>query len=176
MLFLYDLLLKLFPEYIIFIALDVSTACVLYHVAKKEVEEVYKEREVNKDQAGGDVIRKFWRGREFADAPFYVVLVYLFNPFGVASCVGMSTVTLNNFFVVLFLYCLVEGKFVPNTLCVNNKSGHFRQCFSHIMACTSECCFFLSVSTFCSYGFKVCKVKGCCKWYNHWHCLTIGWF
>lgn len=115
-LYLYNLLRKLFPaEYMIFIALDISIACILYHVAKKreaEEEVVYNGREVNKDKAGDEVIRmKLWRG----DCPFYVVLVYLFNPFSIASCVGMSTVGLSNLFVALFLYSLVEGKWL---LCV----------------------------------------------------------
>lgn len=94
----------------IFIALDVSIACILYQVAKKretEKEVVYKEREVNKDKAGDGGIRvKLWRG----DGAFYVVLVYLFNPFSIASCVGMSTVGLSNLFVALFFYALVKGK------------------------------------------------------------------
>lgn len=109
---LYGLLLEILPGGLIFVMLDVFTAHVLYHVARKQMERVYKEQEVNKDKVGRDVIRKFLRGRDFAQAPAYVLSLYLFNPFTVASCVGMATGGFSNFFVAMVLLFLAEGKHI----------------------------------------------------------------
>lgn len=163
-LFLYKLLLKVFPENVIFLALDIWTACVLYRLARKQMEGVYKEQEVNKDKVGGDVIRKLLRGSEFLMVPFYVVLVYLFNPFTLLNCLGKSTTLFTNFFIALFLLYLKKGRTKMVIVIWLLLSCNFRKRYCSTLAVFSKCSFPLSNCAFYSFAVEICKTREiyCC--------------
>ncbi len=43
----------------------------------------------------------------------FALCIYLFNPFGLASCIGLSTIVVHNSILLLWLLLLIEGRFLP---------------------------------------------------------------
>lgn len=50
--------------------------------------------------------------------PIYVLLAYLFNPYTLLNCIGLTTTILSNFLLATFLYCLSRKLGLLTCLCL----------------------------------------------------------
>lgn len=75
---------------------------------------------------------------------YYYIHRYLFNPFVVITCVSMSTILLNNFFIVLCVYFALKGEsiqtffFCVGVICLCSYCKLKRKCDS--LSMESCCC------------------------------------
>ncbi|EFA07117.1 phosphatidylinositol glycan anchor biosynthesis class U protein [Tribolium castaneum] len=100
----------------IFLAFDAGTAVVLYFVAKKYMFHLFIEQEENKKQYALNSKEFLLSGSDFVNSPVFVASAFLFNPYTIFNCVGQSTVVFHNFFIALFLFCMLSGSVILSVL------------------------------------------------------------
>jgi phosphatidylinositol glycan class U len=98
-----------------FILLDCLNGFLVYQVARKAIVHLIELEQFNKKRGlyaklesesflitHDNLNQSVW--------PLCALCVYLFNPFGLASCIGLSTVVVHNCALLLWLLFLLEGK------------------------------------------------------------------
>lgn len=94
----------------VFIIIDILTAHFLFLLTKEYMCRLYENQEKNKSSYAKDVQTLLLRGNDFILPPYYVAAAYLFNPFTIFNCVGMTTTVYCNFCLAVFLNGLVYSK------------------------------------------------------------------
>lgn len=106
----------------IFIIFDILNAFLIYNIVKKSIQ-IFYVTEKRDGKAGkyrrliesmdDTSLAKFFVHKNSFDYEFWSVVafgVYLFNPFTIASCIAQSTVLVHNLFMLLWLFCLINGQ------------------------------------------------------------------
>lgn len=93
----------------IFVIADIFTAHLLFILTKKYMHQLFENQEKSKDSYAKDVQTLLLKGHDFVLPPYYVAAAYLFNPFTIFNCVGMTTTVFGNFCIAAFLNGLVFG-------------------------------------------------------------------
>lgn len=119
-LFFYKSLLEIYRHQIhwMFITFDLATGVILFAVARKYVNDLYKDESKNKNDFSKDGMKYILKPNQLLKSPFYVLLAYLFNPFTLFSCVGYSTTVFHNFLLALMLFSMVYGFSVITSTCL----------------------------------------------------------
>lgn len=94
---------------LLFIAADILTAHILFTTVRLCMFKLFVDQERNKEDYPKDIKKFLLGGSDFVVPPYYVAIVYLYNPFTVFNCVGQTTTVFCNLFLALFLYGLVTG-------------------------------------------------------------------
>lgn len=89
---------------------DLLIAHILFLVAKKHMERVYKEQRTHENTVGDDLKKWLFEGSDFALPPYFTAVAYLFNPLTVINCVGLATTTFCNLFLAFALLAVMYGK------------------------------------------------------------------
>lgn len=114
----YQTLTKLWtlPIQTIFLIADTGTAILLYFIAKRYMFHLFVEQEVNKEHYAQDSKEFLLSGTDFLNSSVYVAAAFLFNPYTIFNCVGLSTIVFHNFFLALFLFSMLHGHIIFSVL------------------------------------------------------------
>jgi phosphatidylinositol glycan class U len=104
------------PVEIIFLITDLATAVVLYFVARRYMFQLFTQQEHHKEEYAEDGKEFLLSGPDFLNSPVFVAAAFLFNPYTIFNCVGLSTIVFHNFFLALFLCFMLYGSVVLSTL------------------------------------------------------------
>ncbi|XP_050666272.1 phosphatidylinositol glycan anchor biosynthesis class U protein [Leptidea sinapis] len=88
-----------------FTILDLLTAYFLYKTSKEFVGLLEK----NKDDIANESKSMLLQGSQLSEVPEYVLSVFLFNPYTILNCVGMTTTVIQNLFLSVSLWSAVTG-------------------------------------------------------------------
>lgn len=104
-------LVKLVPYLLplLFTLCDLFTAWLLYKTAAQFMVMLKENQDAEKSEYSKESLTLLLVETDIKQAPLYVVSVYLFNPYSVLNCVGMTTTVFDNLFVALALYGMVNG-------------------------------------------------------------------
>lgn len=94
----------------LFVIVDILTAHLLFSLTKQYMRQLFEHQERNKGSYAKDIKTLLLKGQDFVLPPYYVAAAYLFNPFTIFNCVGMTTTVFCNFCLAAFLYGLVSGR------------------------------------------------------------------
>ncbi|KAJ3648327.1 hypothetical protein Zmor_020138 [Zophobas morio] len=110
-LLLYRILTQTFylPAEFLFLLVDSLTAVVLYFVAKKYMFHLFVFQEKQKGEYAQDSKEFILSGADFLNSPVFVMAAFLFNPYTIFNCVGLSTTVFHNFFLAIFLLFMLQG-------------------------------------------------------------------
>ncbi|KAG4074147.1 hypothetical protein HA402_014352 [Bradysia odoriphaga] len=88
------------------IALDLAAGWLLYKMAQRFIHEMYDDerRQLNKFAKDSEPLHI--KTTDLTEIPVYVAMAYLFNPYSVLNCVGLTTTVWSNFLLAGFFYCL----------------------------------------------------------------------
>ncbi|CAH2238203.1 jg11485 [Pararge aegeria aegeria] len=112
MLILFHFLLKKVPYLlpVIFVVLDALTAHILYKASKVFIQ-IFKE---SQERGKADVVEEsknmLLNESQLNEVPYYVLSVYLFNPYSVLNCVGMTTTVVQNLLLAVSLWAASSGQ------------------------------------------------------------------
>lgn len=106
----YKFLIHCFGDYlsVVFVVCDLTTAYILYELARLGQFEIFLQQEENKSKYGKNVKHLLQKGNDFFLPPFYVLATYCFNPFTIFTCVGQTTTVFCNLFLAVFLLTLIS--------------------------------------------------------------------
>ncbi|XP_077976472.1 GPI-anchor transamidase component PIGU-like [Styela clava] len=104
----------LFP--IIFVLADVVAALSLFSFTKLYSENEISEQQKNKSKFAKDSDRIMIKENRAEWIPDLICMLYMFNPFLIASCIAKSTTVFNNLFLCQLFYHTVKGNAVQSTL------------------------------------------------------------
>ncbi|VVD01340.1 unnamed protein product [Leptidea sinapis] len=92
-----------------FTIVDLLTAYFLYKTSKEFVGLLEKNQEKNKDDIANESKSMLLQGSQLSEVPEYVLSVFLFNPYTILNCVGMTTTVIQNLFLSVSLWSAVTG-------------------------------------------------------------------
>lgn len=95
--------------YLIFILCDLFIALLLSLTARRYMIILKKSEKKEQSEYAKDVNDILLTKHDFSISPTYVAAAYLFNPYLVFNCVGLTTTVFNNLFMTVFLYGLTHG-------------------------------------------------------------------
>jgi phosphatidylinositol glycan class U len=78
--------------------------------------QLFTQQEHHKDEYAEDGKEFLLSGPDFLNSPVFVAAAFLFNPYTIFNCVGLSTIVFHNFFLALFLCFMLYGSVVLSTL------------------------------------------------------------
>ena len=118
MLKFYQLVLAVFgPQRanLFFILVDCANAFLIYTISSQVIAHLIKLEEFNRNSGIYSKLKdtSFLISARNLNAnvwPLFAVGFYLFNPFSLASCIGMSTVVVHNFLLLLWLHFMLKGQ------------------------------------------------------------------
>ncbi|CAG9581339.1 unnamed protein product [Danaus chrysippus] len=112
MLFVFHILLKKVPYLlpVIFTFLDVFTAHVLYKTSKAIIRIFKDSQESNKDDVSEESKTMLLSESQLNEVPGHVLALYLFNPYSVLNCVGMTTTVIQNLTLAISLWGATNGQ------------------------------------------------------------------
>ncbi|XP_022117457.2 phosphatidylinositol glycan anchor biosynthesis class U protein [Pieris rapae] len=104
-------LLKYAPYLVpgVFILIDILTAYFLYKTAKRFIRILKSNQENNKEVISDESKAMILTNFQLEEVPEYVLSVYLFNPYSVLNCVGMTTTVVQNLLLAISLWGSVAG-------------------------------------------------------------------
>ncbi|XP_011561007.2 phosphatidylinositol glycan anchor biosynthesis class U protein [Plutella xylostella] len=120
MLIVFHFLMKKVPYLLplIFTIIDLITAHLLYKTAKSFVAMFKDAQESAKDEVAEESKGMLLQDTDLAEVPNYVLSVYLFNPYSVLNCVGMTTTVVQNVLVTGALWSAAGSQQVLACLCL----------------------------------------------------------
>ncbi|RZC34136.1 PIG-U domain containing protein [Asbolus verrucosus] len=104
------------PVEITFLIFDIGTAVLLYFIARRYMFQLFVQQEESKEEYSEDSKEFLLAGPDFLNSPVFVAAAFLFNPYMVFNCVGLSTTVFHNFFLALFLCSMLYGSILLSTV------------------------------------------------------------
>ncbi|KAF2891800.1 hypothetical protein ILUMI_14373 [Ignelater luminosus] len=106
--------------YLIFIVCDAATAYLLYLFAKKHLSDMMNRENRGKEFYADNMKSVLINEKDCLVVPKYVAAAYLFNPYTICNCVGLTSTVFVNFSLAIFLNGLVNKSLVISTLFLAN--------------------------------------------------------
>lgn len=112
MLIMFHFLLKKVPFLlpILFTCIDILTAHILYKTSKAFINIFKETQEKNKQEVSEESKTLILNEYQLNEVPDYVLSIYLFNPYSVLNCVGMTSTVIQNFLLAMSLWGASNGK------------------------------------------------------------------
>ncbi|XP_063395069.1 phosphatidylinositol glycan anchor biosynthesis class U protein [Cydia fagiglandana] len=98
---------------LLFTLLDLLTAFLLYRMSKAFVRILKDSQEKIKNEIAEDSKSMLLSNSQLEEASEYVLSVYLFNPYSILNCAGMTTTVIQNLLVAAALWSASGGRRVP---------------------------------------------------------------
>ncbi|KPI94822.1 Phosphatidylinositol glycan anchor biosynthesis class U protein [Papilio xuthus] len=111
MLIFFHFFMKKFPYILplLFTIFDLITAHLLYKTSKSFATLFKNAQDKMKDEVNEDSKTMLLSNSRLDEAPDYVLSVYLFNPYSVLNCAGMTTTVIQNLLVAASLWSATSG-------------------------------------------------------------------
>lgn len=111
---IYRLMVDNFGSYtpLIFVLLDVLTAFLLYLITKQYMRFVSTTERNSAWKYAKESEKLLLKEEHILYPPRYVVAAYLFNPYIIFNCVGLTTTVFGNFFLALHLVGMMYSKLI----------------------------------------------------------------
>lgn len=107
----YKTLLGLFNNCVelIFLLFDIFTGILLFFTTRRYIAQLINEQKLKKDKYAKDAKEYIITVSDLVKSSNYVLTAFLFNPYTIFNCVGVSTTVFHNFFLSVFFCSMVHG-------------------------------------------------------------------
>ncbi|KAL5021781.1 hypothetical protein ScPMuIL_000936 [Solemya velum] len=109
-----DILTRMFPKHIhlVFILVDMLSGLILVWIASHFKQYMLEKQIRDLKIYAADTKKVILKSKQLRNVQIYVLLVHLFNPYGLAACLSKSTAVFDNLAILLCLFYLLKGNVI----------------------------------------------------------------